>query len=467
MTSLLGLALPLALMGCANPDSAKGGPGDDSGPSGQETGGADDSADSAETADEPLFQLSGTPTNLLVISVDTLRRDAMGAYTGDGDTPTLDGLAAEGVLLTHHRTCSSWTYPGIICAMTGKTSEALGFAATVPDRTEDVVLVPTGTQTQASVLQALGYQTLLVSSNGYLAAGTGMIQGFTDAWLGNGFPAAAITTEALDLVDSDLDLGQPWMLHVHYIDPHSPYDPPDEYLTGIEDLPEISYDLSTEEGTNEATNAYDSLDAETQAAVLAHMQLRYAGEVRYVDDQIAALMSALDERGALDDTLVLFWADHGEQLFEHGGRGHATSLFGEETDGAAFFWARGMTPGTWDGLTTSQDLAPTALSLMGVVPPEPMDGVVVGTRPEDTPIFAILTHNGRPPVQTVAVGDEKLVYTWSGKKAFFRRDSDPGEQDDVYAAADPDVIALWDLLSPEVAALEPLIGDWTPESPGP
>lgn len=455
----------------------------DSQDSDPETGRPDETGDSAETGDsgdsgdsgepgEPdglpaLLQLHATPRNLLIISVDTLRRDAVGALTGGDDTPTLDALMSEAVVLSAHRACSSWTYPGIVCAMTGAPAETLGFVPFVPEYTEDVVTLPEEVETLASILAAEGLQTALVAANGYLGDGTGMSKGFGVEWVKSGVKAEAVNEEALTLIDGSLDLSQPWMLHLHYIDPHSPYAPPDEYLGALDDLPPTSFDLSTEEGTMVATNAYAGLSAEDQAILLSHFQARYAAEVRYVDAQIGLALAELDSRGMLDDTLLMFWADHGEQLFEHGSRGHAASLFGNENDGVAFFWSRQLDPATWGGLTSNEDMPLSALAMLGFSPSPQMTGKVAGARGAEEPVFGTLIPRGRPPMQTVMVGDTKMLYAWDGRKDLYQRDTDPDETTDVYDSATPEVEKLWELLLPKVTELDALTDTWTPSSVGP
>lgn len=467
-----GLALVIA---CTDAPKTESREGETEPPAETDTPGeTGDTADSAHTG-EPgppeglpdLLQLTITPRNLLVISVDTLRRDAVGAHSGGPNTPNLDALMAEGVTLSGHRACSAWTYPGAICAMTGAPAEKLGFVPSVPEYTAALEVIPDEADTLASVLQDQGYQTGLVAANGYLGVETGLAEGFASYWVSSGVKAEGINAEALELVDGELDLTQPWMLHVHYIDPHSPYAPPDAYLEDLASLDDIPWDLSSEGGTTAATNAYAALDADQKANLLAHLQVRYTGEVRYVDDQIALLLAELDGRGMLDDTLLVFWTDHGEQLFEHGARGHAASLFGQENDGVSFLWARGLSPAVWSGLTSNEDLPVTALAMMGLPAHPQMTGAVAGSRAAEEPVFGLLLPRGRAPVQTVSLGDLKMMYAWDGRKTLYERGSDPEEITDLYDSEDPRVEQLWELLVPRVTEVDALLEGWTPASIGP
>ena len=128
MTTFLFPLLAGALtLGCGGDDAGAeegGGGGDDAiraepgGSDGQglREGGRDGPAG-------PLIDFGGKkPKNVLMISIDTLRRDRVGRYGKNGNTPFMDRLLGEGVALDNHRSCSDWTYPSILCALTGVDS---------------------------------------------------------------------------------------------------------------------------------------------------------------------------------------------------------------------------------------------------------------------------------------------------------------------------------------------------------
>ena len=112
--------------------------------------------------------------------------------------------------------------------------------------------------------------------------------------------------------------------HMHLMDPHLPYNPPPEYLTAVEALDPIDYDLSLIEEHLRLVADIDAgvLDAATAELGKEHIRLRYDADVHHLDDQLAQIWDQLDRIGALDDTLVVVWSDHGEQHIEHGHQGH-------------------------------------------------------------------------------------------------------------------------------------------------
>lgn len=460
------LALSLASPGCRD---AKTDPAPDRPASGDDSTGTPDS--DADTGSAPalpdLLQLEGQPRNLLIISIDTLRRSDVGAYGGGELTPSLDRLIREGVSLERHRSCSSWTYPSAICAMAGAQPVSLGFYPNPVEAAAGDEPMPEGTPTLASALRDAGWQTALVSSNVYLAAQTGLSEGYDALDASELWQAREVTDQALARVDLGLDTSQPWVLHAHYIDPHSPYAPPEAYRQGLEDLPPITWDLDDEEDTAKALAEYDTLSAEEQATLLAHVRLRYEGEVRYVDDEVHALMVGLQDRGLLDDTLVLLWSDHGEQFFEHDTWGHSGTLFAEENEAIAAFWSPLLGAAAWSFPTTHEDLPPTVLAMMGLTPGALMTGEIAGSASPDRALLAALLPRDMPPLQSVVVGERRLIYNWSGHSVLYDLESDPTEQVDLYDETSTEAAALWEILLPEVVAMDRVIEGWTPVDPGP
>lgn len=460
------LAMGLAPPGCRD---SKSEPTPDAPHTDEDSAGAPDSdGDTASPITLPdLLQLEAQPRNLLIISIDTLRRSDVGYYGGGELTPALDRLLREGVSLDRHRSCSSWTYPSAICAMVGAQPVSLGFYPNPAAAAAGDEPMPEGTPTLAGTLRDAGWQTALVSSNVYLAAQTGLSEGYDTLDASELWQAIEVTEQALARADLGLDTSQPWVLHAHYIDPHSPYAPPEAYRQGIEDLPPIAWDLDDEEDTAKALAGYDTLSAEDQATLLAHVRLRYEGEVRYVDDQVEALLVGMLDRGLLNDTLVLLWSDHGEQFFEHDSFGHSGTLFAEENEAIAALWSPLLAADTWAFPTTHEDLPPTVLAMLGQPPGEIMTGEIVGSASPDRALLGALLPRDLPPLQSVVVGDRRLIYNWSGHSVLYDLASDPTEQVDLYDETSTEAAAMWEILLPEVVAMDRVIEGWTPVDPGP
>ncbi|HEX6203181.1 MAG TPA: sulfatase [Thermoanaerobaculia bacterium] len=264
-------------------------------------------------------------TNILLVTVDTLRADHLGSYGyARATSPHLDRLAAEGVRFED---------PVVQWPKTGPSFASI-FTATYPKDNGIVRRIgqplPCRFRMLAEELQAAGYQTHAVIANAAVASDFYFDQGFdtyVEAWeveQGDLDPigAEAITRLATGLLEQIRGSEKPYFLWVHYVDPHAPYAPPegewrdrfqgDEHWDGAVRVP-ISTDRPKQQmlgiGTERVLDGRDEL---------AFYVARYDAEIAYVDHWIGELFAAAGERGLLDRTLTAFTSDHGESLGEHG-----------------------------------------------------------------------------------------------------------------------------------------------------
>ncbi len=411
------------------------------------------------------------PKNILVFSIDTFRKDRLGKYDPDTNyTPFLGQLMEEGFTLDEHMTCANWTFMGVGCTMNGRYNEENGF---IPELGGMKSLMPEGPQV-ASVLGDLGLYTILVTGNSWFSSQWNMAQGFDEEELTGGAAVNIYNEGQRRLADAQLRgaVQDGWYMQLHVMEPHAPYNPPPEYLTAEADLPPIPWDLSVKAEHYDAGAAYGGLPDAEKSLVLQHMELRYDAEIEYLDDQFLTIFADLTARGLLNDTLVVFWNDHGEQFWEHGNQSHAHKIYGEENDGFMFFWAQNIVPGSWTGPTSQIDYLPTLHGLYGGtdLPPE-ITGVPLGQAPEDRARFA-LTSARNNTIQAVRKDQYKMLYTWStGLVEVYDKVADPGEQVNLYDPTDPIALELWDLLLPHVELADQAVLDenprWPVELPGP
>jgi arylsulfatase A-like enzyme len=312
----------------------------------QETGGTDSTTQETgppgTTFQETPLEFDGDrPQNVLIVTIDTLRRDAMAVH-GGGESEFFDNLASQSLVLDQHRSCSAWTLPSLHCLLSGRGNLAAGFA---PSAAEDaVVMAPDDSVMLAERLASAGYATALVNTTRWMSPGFGLDQGYQVAFDQEGASiedhSQAILSSATELVAG----AEPWLLHVHLCDPHAPYSPPVEYLEGI-DLQPIAYSPAEMPDHSSASNAYVLADITHKQLLARWFAAYYQGEVRYLGDQLGQIWQELEEMGALEDTLVVLASDHGEQLWDHGSLGHNTSLHHEENDAIVWFWAKNLIPG--------------------------------------------------------------------------------------------------------------------------
>lgn len=427
---------------------------------------AGDTADSS-SPDTPVLRFVGAPPrNVLILSLDTTNKWVFGRYSGLNDTPTLDALAAGGMVMESARSCSSWTFPSMVCALTGARPEQLGFYAGLGEELAVKEPVPAGTATYASELAAAGFETALVTSNFYFTLQSGLAYGFTRSFEDNSMNGELVTSKALEYADEMLATGKPYLLQAHYIDPHTAYRPPDSYRSELAGRPELPWDLSTDMGTRELGGVWASLSEEHQAEALAQLKILYRGEVKYMDDQIALLLDGLRERGMLEDTLIVVYTDHGESMYEHGRHGHGSSLYAAENDTVLYFWAPNIVPGVWQGMVNQQDILPTLLTALNLPVPNTATGLPAGIAQPERVLFPFYWH-GDYPVAGAMVGRSKLVYSWDGSKSLYLRDVDPGEFDNVYDPTNPEMIALWERFAPEIELMQSTLQVPPPVNVGP
>ncbi len=464
----------LALPGCAGSEQAPTGD-DTSDITASDTQAPTDSG----TLDEgsPLDLTGDRPTNLLFITLDTLRRDRVGRWDVSdkaSSTPFLDSLLEESVVLEDHGACSNWTLSSMLCLLTGASTVDLGFEPLSGDFR--VASVPEEMPTTTRTLARAGYRAAAVSGSPFVTqdftlTATGFERvhyedlgrsDFSSAdWMVAGAKEEAAILQAT---------GDPWYLYLHFMDAHAPFDThlEEQALEGVGELVPLDLDVTDRADFQEIKDTWNTLDAEGQTVIRQHVDAYYRSDLRYLDGQLELLWEHLEVEGLLDDTLVVFWSDHGEQFWDHGQYAHDQNLYGEETLSVAFFWSKSLQPGSWEGPTLHQDVFPTVFDLLGLdaMPPE-STGRVIGR--EDAPRFRhAFRYSTSNPVQMAIEADGlRMYYDWTGDKALFDLAADPLETEDLYDAEDPAVLDFWTELDGEISRVQEFIKHLEPIDRGP
>ena len=188
------------------------------------TAGCDAPEQPTGTNDEPV----AARPNVLLIVLDTTRRDRLGCYGYEKETtPALDRLAAEGVVYDNAITAGSWTLPAHASLFTGM------FPRDHRCTIEYMRLDPHHT-TLSDVLRGAGYRTAGFSSNPWVGARSGLQRGFAEffaVWRDveederDEHGAAMVTERALQWIDA-APSDDPFFLFLNYLEPHLPYNPP-------------------------------------------------------------------------------------------------------------------------------------------------------------------------------------------------------------------------------------------------
>lgn len=381
-----------------------------------------------------------TDPNVLLLVVDTLRADRLGAYGyEDARTPHIDALARASRLFRHHQTSSPWTYPSFGTILTGFSPGVhLGGVLHKPGGPQRHALL--GVQplrqdlpTLASLLQQEGYRTGLIGTNPCLDRTLGMGKGFTTELLAlrtgmyytvlgsalEGFGYRPLdppetTQDATQMVDhffSFIDAEKPGLLETserlvagtsaaataepsqrrpffllaHMMDPHWPYHPPERFLPK---------GVSTEPGEFETRG---------QNLELSRWSELYDAEVQYVDEQVGRLVEGLKTRGLWDNTLVILTSDHGEAFGEHGSWHdptdqpdepdpyysraslHGHNLYQPLLQVPFLLHIPGGASGVYEGVTGAVDVLPTVLDALKLPVPEGLEGRSLLSVPLNTP----------------------------------------------------------------------------------
>lgn len=266
--------------------------------------------------------LAAEPPNLVLITMDTTRADALGCYGSDlpgllaprtGVSPVLDGLAAEGVRFEHFFAHAPTTLNSHTSLLTGLDPH--GHA--VP---RNGYPLPEGLLTLAERLQDEGYDTAAVVAAAALDADMGLSRGFRlyddqmSTKLGpmyQDLAAGVLRRTKLTLDRRQTDA--PLFLWVHFYDPHGPYAAPEPWLNrfALDSYTGPYRDPDTPLALRPALRA-----GEADPADIDQIAARYLGEVHYMDHHIGLLLEELDQRDLLDNTWVVATADHGETLSE-------------------------------------------------------------------------------------------------------------------------------------------------------
>lgn len=184
-------------------------------------------------------------------------------------------------------------------------------------------------------------------------------------------------------------------------------------------------------------------DLVSQAAI-RHLIDLYDEEIAYFDEQLARLLDALEERGLLDDTLVVLTADHGEEFLEHGSVAHCRTTYDTETRIPLVFWAPGRPGGRIATPVENPDVVPTILDFLAVEPPPGMDGKSL--RPwierREQPGSGV-ARSLQTNLRSIDDGRYKLIFDLgTGKRQVYDLVNDPGETVDLSAHPPEEAAAL-------------------------
>jgi arylsulfatase A-like enzyme/thioredoxin-like negative regulator of GroEL len=371
-------------------------------------------------AGERATQKASRP-DVFLITIDTLRADHVHCY-GDENihTPSLDALANDGIRFTHAFTPSPITntsHTSILTGLLPSTHGVTDFA---------VPLAPTH-PTLATLLKKSGYHTgafigAVILDSKTLAPGLDRGFDFYD-----NFPAQTKTKSRWGRVERRgadvVQHAEAWMtahpagphfVWVHLYDPHDPYEPPPPYSQTYEDR-------------------------------------LYDGEIAYADSVLAGFVGYLKKTGRYDNAIIVVVGDHGEGLGEHHEDTHGIFLYDSTTHVPLIIKTPVKPPGgsnpekAVDAQVRTTDILPTVTGLVGVPPPEVLDGeslqpYLAGAENKDRAVIGETDYPlrfGWAPLRSVRAGGFKFIE--APRPELYDLHADPGELANRYQPSDANV----------------------------
>ncbi|WP_066417862.1 sulfatase [Halorubrum aethiopicum] len=434
-------------------------------------------------------------SNVVLVTVDSLRADAVGTYDETRYTPVIDSLADRGTVFDHAFATGNWTpfsFPSILASkdvFTGTGDIGVEGASTLAGTLADADLSTAGFNAANGFLTShWGYDDgfdefePFVASVGssvysrYLAthptveawiqlatsplrrAGS-WIRGETDdrPFLDTSrmFDVEHAATEFIEGADG------PFFLWIHYMDAHTPYVPAPRYIREVS-----SNWLGTHRMLHAHTRTGLGLDVDDRT--LEELRTLYQAAVRQIDASVGRVLETLSAAGVDDDTAVVLAGDHGEEFQEHGHLAHYPKLYDELIRVPLVVDVPGASGGRVDRQVGLDAIPPTVTDLLGVDAPAEWTGTslaptaIDGEEPPDEPVVSVTVRDEEVTAQPiprsledgelyVSVRDREWTYIENvdaGTTELYHRPSDPLQATDRSVDPTEDDRAVVDRFAP-------------------
>jgi len=462
-------------------------------------------------SNSPSDSDSDTPSasNVLLVTVDSLRADAVGAYDEDRSTPVMDGLAANGTVFERAYANGNWTpfsFPSMLASRHVFSEDGS-------------IGVHSGT-TLAEVLSDAGFSTAgFNAANGFLSSHWDYDAGFdeydsfvanvgsdlygkylsthptVEAWLQVATAPARrigqllrrqtddrpfldtarmfdVEHAATDFLSETASQEEPFFLWVHYMDVHTPYVPAKRYVQEVtDDRLGIHRKL--------LAHTYTGLGWEVGDRTLSDLRTLYQATVRQVDASIGRLLESLETAGVRDDTAIVLAGDHGEEFQEHGHLSHYPKLYDELIHVPYIVDVPGAESQRIEEHVGLDSIPPTAAELVGVDGHPGWQGtslartITEGERPSPEPVVSVTVQadsvTKQPIPRTLDDGDllvsvREGPWTYienvdTGDAELYDRTGDPAQQTNLSDDPTPDQRDVIESLHSVVEAHVATLGD--------
>ena len=395
--------------------------------------------------------------NVVLISIDTLRPDHLGCYGYRRNTsPEIDAIAADGALFEEHISSAPWTLPAHTAMFTSVPDSVHGVTSPIGKRLAEEF------ETLPESFQSAGYSTAGFFAGPYLHPAFGLGQGF-DQYVDcvNTVPDEALDEDNTWSMSDPLlrashhgvtnnkvydqwktyfeeagaeaakKSGKPFFAFVHLWDVHFDFEPPPPFDTMFD--PDYTgtftgRDFFTDPRVNARIPERDRM----------HIISLYDGEIRWTDTFVKKIREDLQSKGLWENTIFVITSDHGTELFDHGRKGHRTTLYDEliHIPLIIHFPSEVLGGQRYPKQTRMIDLGPTVRDLAGLPPVattmgESLAPLLRGTLQTRSvpPAISELYDVGRE-MRSLRTGTSKFIHdsTAVQKKTWFDLTTDPEEK---------------------------------------
>jgi len=390
--------------------------------------------------------------NVIIVLVDTLRADHMSTYGyGRPTSPYIDEFAADAVVFDHARSQSSCTFPSVNSLMTSRYPDVFARQG------KNQFGIPAKYPAIAEILDHHGYYTVAVSQSPVVRKTPSKHN--PNGGFGRGFDRfveGCVWRHGTCLnrrIFKELELLEtPFFLYLHYMEPHAPYFHPENHplqfageYEGFDFIREgnpkpigkMLYDDGPE---------YDLKDRDIQ-----HLVDLYDDEILFFDEVFRSLIQELESNGLLEDTLIVFAADHGEEFLEHDHISHCRGVWDTVTHVPLFFKIPGVDGKRLATAVQNLDIVPTILDYLSI------DGEDFGL--EGTSLRPLI--EGRENRIQFAFAKQTQYRSSDDGRFHLILDSDKREFTLFDIKSDPlEQHDLWDKTHPEFGSLKSALDGW-------
>jgi arylsulfatase A-like enzyme len=365
--------------------------------------------------------------NVVVLTIDTLRADKLRPFNPSSrvHTPILDRIAAQGSVFLNAQSAENWTKPSVASILTGLYPASHGAKTSEARLPRQALLL-------SEHLQSQGFATGGFIANGYVSDKFGFDQGW-DRYTNyireqKSTEAENVFKEAGDWIEENR--GKRFFAYIQTIEPHVPYDPPDQFLRMYDPntysgqiSPRQTPDLLVKAKHNPPRVTFTQRDQQRLEAL-------HDGEITYHDSEMGKFIERLRNLGVWGDTLFVVTSDHGEEFNDHGSYGHGHSTYQELLHVPLLFHMPGLVPANKIAETVGTlDIPTTVLAGLGLPDMPASEGIDLfghmrGAPPAGPTVgFSDFLDDRR----VITAGRWKLVLRGINA-SLFDLQSDPGEQ---------------------------------------